>query len=61
MCVEEAGCVDRVSGLVRPCEVAEDSQDEEEGHVCDGFGGCCGAVAVHNSCTNISSASTLNW
>lgn len=37
-------------GLVRPGEVAEDSEDEEEGHVGHGFGGCCCAVAVDDSC-----------
>lgn len=50
MRVEELGRVDAVCCAVRPAEVAEYAQDEEQGHVRDGFGGCGGAVAVEDSC-----------
>lgn len=50
MRVQELGRVDAVRCGMGPAQVAEYAEDEEEGHVRDGFGGCRGAVAVEDSC-----------
>ena len=47
--IQEPLRVDRVRSCIRPVQVAEDCQDQEQGHIRDGFGRCGSTIAVDDS------------